>query len=219
MNAVMNAGASTSSATTAFSWGSQPTGQGLCRIPSRSVTVIPRVHVPSDSTSTRVVAHVAIEGSTAIEYALPHFERGYGLHSIALRYFNAAGADPDGELGEDHHPEIHVIPRALDAAMGRDSFRVFGDDYPTPDGTCLRDYVHVNDLASAHALAVDARRAGAPSNAYTLGNGRPTSVRDVLASVVRVTGTRGPGVLTAGRGGDPAALLASSDRARRERGR
>jgi UDP-glucose-4-epimerase GalE len=158
------------------------------------------------------------ETKLAIEYALPHFEHAYGLHSIALRYFNAAGADPDGELGEDHHPEIHVIPRALDAAMGRGSFRVFGDDYPTPDGTCLRDYVHVNDLASAHALAVDALRAGAPSNAYNLGNGRPTSVRDVLASVERVTGTCVPFELTARRDGDPAALFASSDRAKRELG-
>ena len=158
------------------------------------------------------------ETKLAIEYALPHFEHAYGLRSIALRYFNAAGADPDGELGEDHHPEIHVIPRALDAAMGRGSFGVFGDDYPTPDGTCLRDYVHVNDLASAHALAVDALRAGAPSNAYNLGNGRPTSVRDVLASVERVTGTRVPFELTARRDGDPAALFASSDRAKRELG-
>ncbi len=87
--------------------------------------------------------------------------RAYGLRSVALRYFNAAGADPDGELGEDHAPEIHVIPRALDAAMGRGSFRIFGDDYPTPDGTCLRDYVHVTDLASAHLLALDSLRAGA----------------------------------------------------------
>ena len=100
--------------------------------------------------------------------------------SIALRYFNAAGADPDGELGEDHAPEIHVIPRAIDAALGRGTFQIFGDDYATPDGTCLRDYVHVTDLASAHLLALDALRAGAPSNAYNLGNGRPTSVRDVL---------------------------------------
>ena len=97
------------------------------------------------------------ETKLAIEHALPHFETAYGLRSIALRYFNAAGADPDGELGEDHTPEIHVIPRALDTAMGRGSFRIFGDDYPTPDGTCLRDYVHVNDLASAHLLGARLR--------------------------------------------------------------
>ena len=154
----------------------------------------------------------------AVEQALPHFEIAYGLRSVALRYFNAAGADPDGELGEDHSPEIHVIPRALDAAMGRGSFKVFGDDYPTPDGTCLRDYVHVNDLASAHLLALDALRAGGRSNAYNLGNGRPTSVYDVLASVKRVTGSAVPYDMAARRDGDPAALFASSERARRELG-
>jgi UDP-glucose-4-epimerase GalE len=158
------------------------------------------------------------ETKLAIEQALPHYDRAYGLRSIALRYFNAAGADPDGELGEDHAPEIHVIPRALDAALGRGSFRVFGDDYPTPDGTCLRDYVHVTDLASAHLLALDALRAGGASSAYNLGNGRPTSVRDVLASVERVTGRRVPFDLAPRRDGDPAALFAASDRARRDLG-
>ena len=86
----------------------------------------------------------------AIEHALPHYDTAYGIRSMALRYFNAAGADPDGELGEDHAPELHLIPRAIDAALGRGTFQVFGDDYDTPDGTCLRDYVHVTDLASAH---------------------------------------------------------------------
>ena len=158
------------------------------------------------------------ETKLAIEQALPHYEKAYGLRAIALRYFNAAGADPEGELGEDHDPEIHVIPRAIDAAMGRSSFQVFGDDYPTPDGTCLRDYVHVNDLASAHVLAVDSLRNGAPSNAYNLGNGRPTSVRDVLASVERVTGRRVPFELGPRREGDPAVLFASSERIKRELG-
>jgi UDP-glucose-4-epimerase GalE len=158
------------------------------------------------------------ETKLAIEHALPHFEIAYGIRSVALRYFNAAGADPDGELGEDHAPEIHVIPRALDAAMGRGSFRVFGDDYPTPDGTCLRDYVHVNDLAAAHALALDALRDGGRSTAYNLGNGRPTSVYDVLESVRRVTGRAVPYDMAPRRDGDPAALYAASDRARRELG-
>jgi UDP-glucose-4-epimerase GalE len=158
------------------------------------------------------------ETKLAIEYALPHFEQAYGLRSIALRYFNAAGADPEGELGEDHAPELHVIPRAVDAAMGRGSFYVFGNDYPTPDGTCLRDYVHVNDLAAAHQLALDALRAGARSNAYNLGNGRPTSVNDVMASVERVTGLPVPYQLAPRRDGDPAALFASSDRVKNELG-
>lgn len=158
------------------------------------------------------------ETKLAIEHALPHYEKAYGLRAMALRYFNAAGADPDGELGEDHDPEIHVIPRALDAAMGRGSFHVFGDDYPTPDGTCLRDYIHVNDLASAHALAVDALRSGAGSNAYNLGNGRPTSVREVIKSVERVTGRSVPFQLGPRREGDPAVLFASSDRIKRDLG-
>jgi UDP-glucose 4-epimerase len=111
-----------------------------------------------------------------------------------------------------------VIPRALDASMGRGEFRVFGEDYPTPDGTCLRDYVHVNDLASAHLLALDALRDGRPSSAYNLGNGRPTSVRDVLASVQRVTGRPVPYQRAPRREGDPAALYAASDRARQELG-
>jgi len=158
------------------------------------------------------------ETKLAIEYALPHFEIAYGIRTVALRYFNAAGADPEGELGEDHSPEIHVIPRALDTAMGRGTFRIFGDDYPTPDGTCLRDYVHVSDLASAHLLAADALRSGAPSSAYNLGNGRPTSVRDVLESVARVTGKPVPHDVAPRRPGDPAALYASSERARRDLG-
>jgi UDP-glucose 4-epimerase len=158
------------------------------------------------------------ETKLAIEQALPHYERAYGLKAIALRYFNAAGADPDGELGEDHAPEIHVIPRAIDAALGRGKFAVFGDDYPTPDGTCLRDYVHVSDLASAHILAVDALRGGARSNRYNLGNGRPTSVRDVIASVERVTGKKVPYELGPRRDGDPAILFASSERVKTELG-
>ena len=158
------------------------------------------------------------ETKLAVEHALPHFEKAYGLRTIALRYFNAAGADPEGELGEDHDPELHVIPRAIDASMGRGSFHVFGDDYPTPDGTCLRDYIHVNDLASAHVLAVDALRSGAASNAYNLGNGRPTSVREVLQSVERVTGRRVPFQLGPRREGDPAILFSSSERIKKDLG-
>ena len=120
------------------------------------------------------------ETKLAIERALPHYDRAYGLRSVALRYFNAAGADPDGELGEDHDPELHVIPaRDRRGARPRD-VPGFGDDYDTPDGTCLRDYVHVTDLAQAHVLALDALRGGAASTVYNLGNGRPTSVRDIL---------------------------------------
>jgi UDP-glucose 4-epimerase len=158
------------------------------------------------------------ETKLAIEYALPHYETAYGIRSIALRYFNAAGADPEGELGEDHRPEIHVIPRAIDAALGRDKFQVFGNDYDTPDGTCLRDYVHVNDLASAHVLALAALRGGATSTQYNVGNGRPTSVKDVLDAVERVVGRKVPFTLGPRRPGDPAVLFASSARIKRELG-
>lgn len=158
------------------------------------------------------------ETKLAIERALPHYARAYGLQSVALRYFNAAGADPDGELGEHHDPEFHVIPRAIDAALGRGSFQLFGEDYDTPDGTCLRDYVHVTDLAAAHLLALRALRAGAESTVYNLGNGRPTSVREVTHAVERVTGRAVPYTTGPRREGDPGILFASSARIRRELG-
>ena len=128
------------------------------------------------------------ETKLAIERALPHFERAYGLRSVVLRYFNAAGADPDGILGEHHDPEVHLIPRAIDAVLGGEPLAIFGDDYPTPDGTCLRDYVHVVDLADAHLRALAHLAGGGESRAYNLGIGRPFSVRDVLPTVERVTG-------------------------------
>ncbi len=158
------------------------------------------------------------ESKLAIERAFPHYERAYGIRSVALRYFNAAGADPDGELGEDHAPEIHVIPRALDAAAGGEGLKVFGDDYPTPDGTCLRDYTHVGDLADAHVRALEHLTRGGPSGAYNLGTGRPHSVREVIGAVERVTGNTVPWTLAPRRPGDPAALYASADKARGELG-
>jgi UDP-glucose-4-epimerase GalE len=158
------------------------------------------------------------ETKLAVERALPHYERAYGLTSIALRYFNAAGADPEGELGEDHAPEQHLVPRAIDAALGRDHFQIFGDDYDTPDGTCLRDFIHVTDLSAAHLLALDALRAGAASTQYNLGNGRPTSVRDVLHAVERVTGRKVPFTMGPRRPGDPGVLYASSARIARDLG-
>ena len=158
------------------------------------------------------------ETKLAIERALPHFERAYGIRSIALRYFNAAGADPDGDLGEDHDPELHLIPRALDAAAGRDTFQIFGDDYETPDGTCLRDYIHVTDLADAHLLALDALRDGASTTHYNLGNGKPTSVKEVVDAVSRVVGKPVPVTIGPRRAGDPAVLFASSDRIKRDLG-
>jgi UDP-glucose-4-epimerase GalE len=153
------------------------------------------------------------ETKLAVERALPHFERAYGIHSVALRYFNAAGADPDGEIGEDHSPEIHLIPRAIEAATGGPGLQVFGDDYPTPDGTCLRDYIHVTDLAEAHVRALERIVATGTSEAYNLGTGLPHSVRDVIQTVERVAGRPVPWTLAPRRPGDPAALYASADKA------
>jgi len=152
----------------------------------------------------------------AIEQALPHVERAYGIRSVCLRYFNAAGADPEGELGEVHSPEVHLIPRAIHAATGGEPLEVFGTDYPTPDGTCLRDYVHVTDLATAHVGAVEHLIAGGASTAYNVGTGTPSSVREVIAMVEHVTGRPVPTRFAARRAGDPAILYASADRIQRE---
>ncbi len=150
------------------------------------------------------------ETKLAIERALPHCRRAFGLQAAVLRYFNAAGADPDGELGEDHDPEVHLIPRAIQAATGGAPLEIFGDDYPTPDGTCLRDYVHVSDLADAHVLALQALEETGRAATVNLGSGRPSSVRDVVAMVERVTGRPVPVRLAARRDGDPTVLFAES---------
>lgn len=154
----------------------------------------------------------------AVEHALPHFERAYGITSIRLRYFNAAGADPDGELGEDHSPEIHVIPRALEAAATGRPIEIFGEDYPTPDGTCLRDYIHVADLADAHLRALARLASGGASATYNVGTERPSSVKDVIAAVERVTGKPVTRRSAPRRPGDPAVLYASAQRIRQELG-
>ncbi|HQT76686.1 MAG: UDP-glucose 4-epimerase GalE [Rhodospirillales bacterium 20-64-7] len=147
-----------------------------------------------------------------IERALRWAGQVHGLRYACLRYFNAAGADPAGRLGEDHRPESHLIPLVIDAALGRrPALNVFGDDYPTPDGTCIRDYVHVSDLASAHLLAVE--RLVDDNVVWNLGNGAGHSVRQVIASVERVSGLRVPYRIVARRPGDAAVLVASSLRA------
>jgi UDP-glucose 4-epimerase len=137
---------------------------------------------------------------------------------VALRYFNAAGADPEGEIGEDHSPEIHLIPRALEAAGGGRPLQVFGNDYPTPDGTCLRDYIHVSDLASAHRLALERTLEKGTSSVYNLGTGVPHSVLQVITAVERATGMAVPWSLAPRRPGDPSALYAAADKAQRELG-
>jgi UDP-glucose-4-epimerase GalE len=158
------------------------------------------------------------ETKLVIERALAHIERAHGLRWIALRYFNAAGANPDGSIGEDHTPEIHVIPRAIQAATGGEPLLLFGEDYPTPDGTCLRDYIHVCDLADAHVLALRALVAGHASGAYNAGTGHPHSVRQVIDTVSRVVGSPVQWTAAPRRPGDPSALYAASDRLQRELG-
>ncbi len=143
------------------------------------------------------------------------FGSAHGIRSVALRYFNAAGCDADGEIGERHDPEPHLIPRAL-MALDREieALDVFGTDYPTPDGTCIRDYVHVSDLAAAHAMAARHLIGGGGSDACNLGTGRGVSVREVLDAVARVAGKPVPHRLAPRRAGDPAVLVADAGRAR-----
>jgi UDP-glucose 4-epimerase len=147
-----------------------------------------------------------------IERTLRWAHQVHGLKPACLRYFNAAGADPAGRLGEDHRPETHLIPLVIDAALDRRAaLDVFGDDYPTPDGTCIRDYVHVSDLATAHLLAVDALENGPVT--WNLGNGQGHSVREVIDSVERVTGKKVPYRVAPRRPGDAAVLVASASKA------
>lgn len=154
-----------------------------------------------------------------IEHALEDYGRAYGFGWTALRYFNAAGADPEGEIGEEHDPETHLIPRAFMAARGDiERLDVFGDDYPTADGTCVRDYVHVSDLADAHVAALRRLEAGGTSSAFNLGTGRGHSVREVLGTVGRFAGHPVPVRLAPRRPGDPAELVADPARARAELG-
>jgi len=152
-----------------------------------------------------------------VEQGLRWADEVHGLRSACLRYFNAAGADPSGEIGEDHAPETHLIPLCIGAAMGtRPALTVFGTDYATPDGTCIRDYVHVNDLAAAHLAVLPLLETR--SVRYNLGNGAGYSVRQVIESVERISGRKVPHSFGPRRPGDPAALVAASETLRRETG-
>ncbi len=157
------------------------------------------------------------ESKLFAETILRRHSEAFGLRYIALRYFNAAGADPAGGIGEDHTPESHLIPLVLQTLLGqRPHIEIFGTDYPTPDGTCIRDYVHVNDLSDAHILSLDALSAGAPSTAYNLGNGRGFSVREVIHAAEKVTQQTVPVLSGQRRPGDPAILVASSEKIQEE---
>ena len=154
-----------------------------------------------------------------VEQMLADFEVAHGLRSVSLRYFNAAGASPEGEIGERHDPETHLIPLALDAAAGKGPpLTVFGEDYPTADGTCIRDYIHVGDLADAHVKALDYLAGGGATRAFNLGTGAGVSVREILDSVERLTGRKVPHTIGPRRPGDPPALVADPSRARSDLG-
>ena len=148
------------------------------------------------------------------EMMVQDYAAAFGLRSVMLRYFNAAGADPDGELRERHDPETHLIPLALMAASGKGAaLQVFGADYPTPDGTCIRDYIHVSDLAEAHVLALRHLEADGDNLALNLGTGQGTSIRQILKSIERMTGCAVPHSYAPRRSGDPAALVADTKKA------
>ena len=157
------------------------------------------------------------ETKLAIEKMLKWADNAYGIKYVALRYFNAAGAHISGKIGEDHNPESHLIPIVLQAALGkRESINIFGDDYETPDGTCLRDYIHVTDLAQAHILALKKLRNGGNSDIYNLGNGKGFSVKEVIEIAREVTGVNIKVNTSARRPGDPAILVASSEKLQKE---
>jgi len=173
--------------------------------------------IPIDEAEQIVPGSPYGESKRILERFLHWLDRIYGLRYAALRYFNAAGASPTGERGEDHDPETHLIPITLQVPLGqRDKITIFGDDYPTRDGTCVRDYIHVVDLAQAHILALEALDEG--SRTYNLGNGRGFTVREVIETCREVTGHPIPAVPGARRPGDPPVLIASSDQIRQELG-
>lgn len=154
-----------------------------------------------------------------IETMLNDYNYAHGLQYVALRYFNACGADSSGKIGEDHTPETHLIPLVLQTLLGiRQEIRIFGNDYPTKDGTCIRDYIHVNDLAQAHILALEALSSGMKSGIYNLGNGEGYSVKEVIETAKKVTLKDMRVVQDVRRAGDPAILIASSDLAKKDLG-
>lgn len=176
-------------------------------------------NVPIDEFDRTLPTNTYGETKLAMEKMMKWFDVAHGLKFVSLRYFNAAGAHAGGKIGEDHSPETHLIPIVLQAALGqRPHISVFGDDYATPDGTCIRDYIHVSDLADAHVLAVDKLREGADSAIYNLGNGQGFSVKEVIEIARTVTEREIKAVIEPRRAGDPATLVASSERARKELG-
>ncbi len=170
--------------------------------------------IPIDETHPRKPISPYGKSKFMIEEILKDYDNAYGMRFISLRYFNAAGADPDGELGEEHNPETHLIPLILKVAGGHSkNLHVFGSDYETQDGSCIRDYIHVTDLARAHILALENLLDGGLSDFINLGTGKGSSVLNIIKIASRVTGRNVPYVVTARRPGDPAVLIASNTKA------
>ena len=176
------------------------------------------LRVPIDEDHPKQPINPYGRGKWMVEQILQDYDLAYGLKAVCLRYFNAAGADPEGQLGERHDPETHLIPLVLRAATSQRPVTVFGTDYDTPDGTCIRDYIHVNDLGEAHLLALQRLWDGVGSAAYNLGNGNGFSVREVIDTARTVTGREIPVVYGERRPGDPARLVADAHRARADLG-
>ncbi|CAA7601399.1 UDP-glucose 4-epimerase [Acididesulfobacillus acetoxydans] len=175
--------------------------------------------IPIQETDPTIPTNPYGETKLAIEKMLRWCDVAYGIKSVALRYFNAAGAHPEGDIGEDHRPESHLIPLILQVALGqRDTISIYGDDYETQDGTCIRDYIHVMDLAQAHWLALKLLREKGTGGIYNLGNGQGFSVKEVIARTRAVTGHPIPSRVSARRAGDPAVLVASAAKAESELG-
>jgi UDP-glucose-4-epimerase GalE len=175
-------------------------------------------NIPIPETEPRAPVNAYGESKVMVETLLEWFDRIHGLRSVCLRYFNASGADPKGRAGEDHEPETHLIPLLFRAIQTGKPVTLFGDDYLTPDGTCIRDYIHVTDLAQAHVAAVEALFAGGPSRKYNVGTGSGYSVKEVLNAVEKVTGKTVPYTMGPRREGDPPSLVADSTRLQTELG-
>ncbi|MBM7551458.1 UDP-glucose 4-epimerase GalE [Thalassobacillus pellis] len=175
--------------------------------------------VPIQETDTTAPTNPYGETKLAIEKMLKWAEKAHGIKHIILRYFNVAGADPEGRIGEDHRPETHLIPIILQVALDkRDKILVFGNDYETKDGTCVRDYIHVTDLVDAHLLAIKKLSKDGQSDVFNLGNGQGFTVKEVIDAARRVTGHDIPAEIAPRRSGDPAQLVASSEKALNELG-
>ena len=176
-------------------------------------------NIPIQETDNTKPTNPYGETKLSFEKCLKWIDKSHGIKHVALRYFNASGAHPSYDIGEDHSPETHLIPITLQVAQGlRESIAVFGNNYPTKDGTCVRDYIHVTDLANAHLLALEKLQDGMLSNVFNLGNGEGFSVSEVIDKARKVTGSPISAKAASPRDGDPAILIASSEKARRELG-